>query len=98
METAFAKALKEAQPSDRDQAAVALARRYVQLIDGVRGTDSELAVIGDLGPKLATVLTALGMTVAGRGAKGGAPNGTVAKSPLAKQRDELAARREQRQG
>ena len=52
------------------------------------------SVASDLGPKLLAVLTALGMTPAGRGAKDGAPpdDGT----PKGKA-DELAQRRDERE-
>lgn len=51
------------------------------------------SVASDLGPKLLAVLTALGMTVAGRGAtpKGGAPGG-----PVRTKLDELRQRRDRR--
>jgi hypothetical protein len=52
---------------------------------------AEHSVASDLGPKLLATLTSLGLTPAGRGAKGG-QNGAPAANPL----DELKARRASR--
>jgi hypothetical protein len=46
------------------------------------------SVMSDLGPKLLATLTALGMTAAGRSAKGGAPDGPRVPDELAKLRAE----------
>ena len=53
------------------------------------------SVTSDLGPKLLAVLTALGMTPAGRGVKGGAQG---AGTPGSSKFDELRARRERPTG
>jgi hypothetical protein len=50
------------------------------------------SVASDLGPKLLAVLTSLGMTAAGRSAKGGAPDGPKVDDQLAA----LRARAQQR--
>jgi hypothetical protein len=83
----LADALKDAPLLPRDSGAVALAKQYAAAIDA----DGD--VLDALGPKLLAVLVQLGMTPAGRGAKGGAPDG-----PVASKLDELRARREQRAG
>jgi hypothetical protein len=70
----------------QDSAAAALALAYAEAIDA----DPE--AVSDVGPKLLAVLTALGMTPAGRGAKGGKSDGT----PVVNKLDELKERREQR--
>jgi hypothetical protein len=85
---ALAKALDDAPLLPRDAAAVAVVRRYAALIDG--GDDEALNAIG---PKLMRALESLGMTPAGRGAKGGA--GVPA---TASKLDELRARRDRRTG
>jgi len=56
--------------------------------DKIADALSEHSVASDLGPKLLAALTALGLTPAGRGAKGG-QNGAPTTNPL----DELKARR-----
>lgn len=94
MTRAVAEALKAAQIPDGDKAAVALVRRYAFLLDEVRGEDAELERYNDLGPKLLAALTALGMTAAGRGTKGGGSSA----APVASKLDELRQRREQRSG
>lgn len=86
---AVAAALKDAPTLPRDVAAIALVRRYAHLLDAVRGADGEADVYDRLGPKLLAALTALGMTAAGRGAKGGGQGVGAVASPL----DELRARR-----
>ncbi len=93
-ERALSDALRNATVADRDRAGVALARRYAQLLDAARDLPGEVETYADLGPKLLTALTALGLTPAGRGAKGGAGDAPAIVSPL----DELRARREQRTG
>ncbi|XTZ16409.1 terminase small subunit [Micromonospora echinospora] len=88
MTRAVAAALKAAPLLDQDAAGKALVRRYAVAIDA-RPDDPEVLV--ELGPKLLAALTALGLTPAGRGVKGGAAGGGVAGKL-----DELRARREQR--
>ncbi|KXK61959.1 hypothetical protein AWW66_10995 [Micromonospora rosaria] len=85
----MAAALKDAPLLPQDAAGKALVRRYAAAIDA----DPTPELLADLGPKLLAALTALGLTPAGRGAKGGAPGGVVAGKL-----DELRARREQRAG
>ncbi|MFG1844906.1 terminase small subunit [Micromonospora carbonacea] len=84
---AVALALKDAPLLPQDAAGKALVRRYAAAIDA----DPTPEVLADLGPKLLAALTALGLTPAGRGAKGGGQGGAVAGKL-----DELRARREQR--
>jgi len=93
---ALANSLKNADIPARDAAGVALARRYAQLLDAARGQDNEPEVFDRLGPKFLAALTALGLTLAGRGAKGGvtAAGGTPGADVL----DELRSRRERRAG
>lgn len=84
-------ALHDAQVPERDRAGVALARRYAQLLDAVLGAVDETQVYNDLGPKYLAALNALGLTLAGRGAKGGTQDGAVGGKL-----DELRARRAKR--
>lgn len=65
----LAEALKSAAIPATDEAAVQLARRYAQLLDEARGGLNEAKVFADLGPKYLATLTALGLTLAGRGVK-----------------------------
>lgn len=91
MTRAVTEALRDAPTLPRDKAAVALVRRYAQLLDAARGTAREEELYADLGPKLLAALTALGMTAAGRSKKD-TPQGANVNNPL----DELRARRERR--
>ncbi len=50
IESALVKALKEASAVKQDEAAVALATRYAQLLDRARGTEDEVGVVDSLGP------------------------------------------------
>lgn len=84
---AVAAALKDAPLQPQDAAGKALVRRYAAAIDA----DPTPELLADLGPKLLAALTALGLTPAGRGVKGGGQGGTVAGKL-----DELRARREKR--
>lgn len=89
MERALTGSLQNAPVQERDKAAVQLCRRYAQLLDRARGEDWEVETYNELGPKLLSALTALGLTVAGRGVKGGEPVASPAVSVI----DELAKRR-----
>jgi hypothetical protein len=91
----LAKSLRAADRDDRDAGAVALARRLAYLLDEARDELVEAGRFVELGPKYLATLTALGLTPAGRGAKGGAPGGTVSGSGTL---DELRARRQRGQG
>jgi hypothetical protein len=91
-ERQLAIALKSAEVPDRDQAAVQLARRLAQLLDAARGLESEPEVYSDLGPKYLAALTSLGLTLAGRGSKGGVTSGPAPRTKL----DELRDKRERR--
>lgn len=82
---AVAAALKVAPLQPQDAAGKALVRRYAVAIDG----DPTPELLADLGPKLLAALTALGLTPAGRGVKGGA----ASVSPVARKLDEFTARR-----
>ena len=88
---AVTSALKDAQLPPRDAAGVALVKRYAAILD-TYGDDP--AMVGDLGPKLLAALTALGLTAAGRAAKGGSSGVAAVAGKL----DELRARREKRAG
>jgi hypothetical protein len=88
---AVTEALEDAPLLPRDAAAVELVKQYAALLDDSAGAPDALA---DVGPKLLAALTALGMTPAGRGVKGG--NGNAA--PVASELDELRARRAKRAG
>jgi hypothetical protein len=87
---ALADSLRSAQLLPQDAAAKALARRYAQLLDEARDAEVEVEVYDDLGPKYLAVLTALRLTPAGRGVKGGAGDASPGVSKL----DDLRARRE----
>lgn len=87
----LAVSLKGVSIEDRDRGAVQLARRLAQLLDAARGTASEPKVFDDLAPKYLAVLTALGLTPAGRG-KGGDRDGQQRGTKL----DELRERRQRR--
>lgn len=78
---ALADAVKVGPVTPADRAAVELARRYALAIDA----DPNPELLAELGPKLLAVLSALGLTAAGRGAKSGAAGPTVG--------DELGAAR-----
>lgn len=78
--------LTDAELLPRDGAAVRLAQRYAAELD-----DGDGDTVDRLGPKLLAVLTALGMSPAGRGVKGG-NGGDGVRSRL----DELRERRERR--
>jgi hypothetical protein len=84
----LAKSLRAGDRDDRDAGAVALARKYAGQLDAARGTDGEVDVLDKLGPKYLAALTALGLTPAGRGVKGG---GQVVSG--SGKLDELRARR-----
>lgn len=86
---ALTAALAAAEHTPRDAAAVALARVYAEAID--RGGPEAAEAFG---PKYLAVLTALGMTPAGRGVKGGATGAQPAPSTTT---DELRARRNRRE-
>ena len=73
---------------------MALVRKYAALLDAAAGTEAEVATFAKLGPALLAALTALGMTAAGRGVKGGGPSVGVVASKL----DELRERRAKRAG
>ena len=92
MTQAVKDALAAAHVAPRDRAAAQLAGRYAVLLDDLRDTDGEVAGYSDIGPKLLATLTALGLTPAGRGQKGGGPS----VAPVATVLDELRARRESR--
>lgn len=89
LERAVDGAIGAAEVPPVDQAAVQLARRYAQLLDQAHDTDGEPDLYDALGPKLLAALTALGLTLAGRGkgVKGGADVRGSGKL------DELRARR-----
>jgi hypothetical protein len=89
----LAKSLRAAPRQDIDAGAIALARRLAHLLDAARGEYGEAGVFNDLGPKYLATLTALGLTPAGRGVKGG---GQVVNG--AGKLDELRARRERDSG
>jgi hypothetical protein len=82
-------ALRAVPPSERDVAAVALAFRYAAALDSTR--DAEL--LSELGPKLLACLTALGLTVAGRGQKGGQANAAPQPTKLSDLRARARHRR-----
>ena len=88
---AVTSALKDAPTLARDAAAIALVKRYARHLDA-HPDSAEL--MDTLGPKLLAALTALGMTPAGRGAKGGGPS----VSPVARKLDEFTARRARKHG
>jgi hypothetical protein len=86
-------AFKNAKILPSDYGAAQLMFKYARLLDKALDADNEAEIYNDLGPKLLAVLTALGMTPAARGAKGGGQGGDVANKL-----DELRARREKRAG
>lgn len=85
---ALASAVQAAQLKPQDAAAVALCESYAALLDA----DGE--TLPDLGPKLLRALESLGLTPAGRGAKGGDSPG----ARIAAQLDEFTARRARKHG
>lgn len=91
MTRAVAAALRDAPLLPQDAAGKALVRQYAKAIDEAAGS---LDAISDLGPKLLAALSALGLTPAGRGVKGGAQGGNAVAGKL----DELRERREKRAG
>ncbi|MGH3863672.1 terminase small subunit [Actinokineospora sp.] len=90
----LAKSLRAARIGDRDAGGVALARRLAYLLDTARGTLEESAVFADLAPKYLAVLSALGLTPAGRGVRGGVQGGGTGNGKL----DELRERRQRGAG
>lgn len=90
IERAVSEALKCAPTAPQDGGATALALRYARALDADPYGDA----LGDVGPKLLAVLSALGMTPAGRGVKGGGQGANVVAGKL----DELRARRNRRVG
>lgn len=76
-------------PSERDKAAVQLAFRYAAAIDATTNVE----ILSELGPKLLACLTALGMTVAGRGQKGGQANAAPQPTKLHELRGRARDRR-----
>lgn len=88
---ALTTALRDTPTLPRDAAAIALAKRYAAALDALPDDVEEL---DSLGPKYLKVLESLGMTPAGRNARGGAANGPAV--PAARPIDELRARRAQR--
>ena len=101
IERALNDSLKDVKLLERDQATAALARSYAQLMDRAEtegdGFDA-FTLLRSLGPKYLAALKELGMTPHARGAKGGTASGSASVSALAKQRDELAARRAKHSG
>jgi hypothetical protein len=92
MVRALSESLRSARIPDSDKAGVALARRYAFLLDEQRGTVLEAETYDRLGPKLLAALTALGLTAAGRGLKGGVTGVGAVAAAL----DEFTARRRAR--
>jgi hypothetical protein len=91
--TALNEALRTAPLLPRDSAGVELAKRYAALLDAALGDEDEAKVTADLGPKLKDLLTALGMTPAGRANKKETTDGPVPGSDeLARLRAEKRAR------
>lgn len=76
--------LVERMGDERDREA------FTQIADAL----SEHSTASDLGPKLLAVLTALGMTVAGRSAKGGSSDERRVVDELAELRERAAARKQ----
>lgn len=89
----YAQLIDNAEPAARyaeSIASVDAALETLAVIDPLVGSDyakhwqkitealAEHTVASDLGPKLLAALSALGLTVAGRGVKGAAPHGTPA--------------------
>lgn len=89
----MAESVRNAPNRPEDAAGRALARRLAQLLDAARGTPEESALFNDLAPKYLAVLTALGLTLAGRGTKGGGQDGPGTGDPVI---DEIRAKRERR--
>jgi hypothetical protein len=86
---ALEESLRNAEIPASDRAALALARRYAQLLDEARGRPEEAAVFDTLGARFLAALTALGLTLAGRGKSGGGDRVAPSTGKL----DELRARR-----
>lgn len=83
---ALERALRDAPPLERDRAAAALAKTYAEQLDA-RPACQECgagtpAMLAEFGPKWLTALSALGLTPAGRGVKGG-PAPAVPPDPAA---------------
>jgi hypothetical protein len=90
---ALAASLRRAQLLPQDEAAKALARKYAALLDEATGTPQAQAVYDALGPKYLAVLTALRLTPAGRGVKGGAVDAPPGVTPLTRIREHRAGQR-----
>lgn len=99
-ERALADALAAVKVAPQDAPTVALARRYAQMIDVLRGEEDEPAALAKLGPLYLAALTALGLHPGARAAQQGKVPPAEAEKPvsaLQRQRDELAARRAERE-
>lgn len=86
---AVADSVKVGPVTPADQAAAELAKRYAVALDA----DPDPALLNQLGPKLLATLTALGLTAAGRSARGGAPAPPAVDDELAAARRRAAERR-----
>jgi hypothetical protein len=91
---AAASAVKYRKPLETLERAVRLSDDpdAPEALEKLRDALAAHSVASDLGPKLLAVLTSLGMTLAGRSAKGGAQGGPAIGGKL----DELRARRQRR--
>lgn len=96
VEKALSEALKTAAVRPEDAAMVALARRLAQVIDVLRGEETEPAALVKLGAEFRQALVQLGMSPAARAAKPVPTGVDKPKSALQRQRDELAAQRAKR--
>jgi hypothetical protein len=94
-------ALRGGSTTEADRAAVELAKGYARRLDADgevkcdhcdQFTAVEEAALSEIGPKYLAALTALGLTLAGRAARGGATSGKPGGSKI----DELKQRRRER--
>lgn len=93
----YASLIDEATPASKYRPALEAARRALDPDDEIAAAAfkkiadalAEHSVASDLGPKYLAVLTSLGLTPAGRGAKGGA----TGVESVARRLDEFTARR-----
>lgn len=93
---AFTRAVRAVEIQPQDAATVALAFRFARQIDALEGHRFESREIARIGTQYLAALRELGMTPAARkismgGGKPAVPQSE--KTPLQRQRDELAARR-----
>ena len=92
MEDAVSSSVRNGKLTKQDAGAVMLALKYARVIDGASPIELQ-GVMSDIGPKLLAVMTALGLSLAGRTK---APTKVGNDESVASARDEIADARDRR--